>query len=489
MLSAVVIAGTIPLAWATYVTGQARNDPDRSTLKLREAGPELATKVTGSFTVAAVGDILMHDPVAHMADQKLLQILRDADVAMGNMESTIIDKPSFDAAWQGNFVGKEGAADVKAMGFDIMTHANNHTFDLGEDGMRSTSAMLREVGIVPAGVGKHLADARLPKFLQTPNGRVGVIGLVSSSGVGGGGGAMATYRVGDMGGKPGVNALRLTTYNVVTPDQLKQLQAIRESVYARRNEVLNPVVLKQDPPDRVQMFETWFKAGPHPGNYDYEMNRGDLRDILRNVRNGKRYGDFIIVTIHSHENQFAFQQFSLDNHTPQFLIDFARQCIDNGADMFVGHGVHTIRGMEIYKGKPIFYGVSNFLIHENMLQMDVQSYLSQGENPFTTEKTAAEISEVATVRLEQPHNMEALLTTSRFESGRLAEVRIYPVDVGQEGRPYSRMGIPMTPSPAMAQRVLAKLQKFSDQFGTKIAIESNVGVIRVSGTESSAGRQ
>jgi poly-gamma-glutamate synthesis protein (capsule biosynthesis protein) len=43
----------------------------------------------------------------------------------------------------------------------------------------------------------------------------------------------------------------------------------------------------------------------------------------------------------------------------------------------------------------------------------------------------------------------------------------------------------MTPSPEMARRVLAKVQRISKPFGTVIAIENNVGVMRPSpsGTE------
>jgi poly-gamma-glutamate synthesis protein (capsule biosynthesis protein) len=37
----------------------------------------------------------------------------------------------------------------------------------------------------------------------------------------------------------------------------------------------------------------------------------------------------------------------------------------------------------------------------------------------------------------------------------------------------------MTAPPAIAQRILERLQKLSEPFGTKIAIEGNVGVIRV----------
>jgi poly-gamma-glutamate synthesis protein (capsule biosynthesis protein) len=81
--------------------------------------------------------------------------------------------------------------------------------------------------------------------------------------------------------------------------------------------------------------------------------------------------------------------------------------------------------------------------------------------------------------------MESLLTESRYQDGRLVEVRIHPVDLGQEGsRPLSRLGIPMVPSSAMSQRVLEKLQRLSKPFGTTIAIENGVGVIRVSAEQA-----
>jgi hypothetical protein len=49
--------------------------------------------------------------------------------------------------------------------------------------------------------------------------------------------------------------------------------------------------------------------------------------------------------------------------------------IDAGADVFVGHGPHVLRGIEIYKGKPIFYSLSNFIFqNETVLRMPEDSY-------------------------------------------------------------------------------------------------------------------
>jgi len=58
--------------------------------------------------------------------------------------------------------------------------------------------------------------------------------------------------------------------------------------------------------------------------------------------------------------------------------------------------------------------------------------------------------------LSHQDNMEALLSTVRFEHGRLVEVRVHPVDVGKGVRPLSKMGIPMTPAPDVAREILER---------------------------------
>jgi len=81
--------------------------------------------------------------------------------------------------------------------------------------------------------------------------------------------------------------------------------------------------------------------------------------------------------------------------------------------------------------------------------------------------------------LLDPLTMETVLTTTRFEGGKLKEIRIYPADDGDAKRPVSQIGIPLTSSPELAQRTLKRLQDLSKQFGTTITVEGNVGVIRV----------
>ena len=71
----------------------------------------------------------------------------------------------------------------------------------------------------------------------------------------------------------------------------------------------------------------------------------------------------------------------------------------------------------------------------------------------------------------------------------LKHERSYPADLGGRRRPMSRMGIPMTPSPEMAQRILREIQTLSKPFGTTVAIEGNVGVIHVAPTDGQGKEQ
>jgi phage FluMu protein gp41 len=80
------------------------------------------------------------------------------------------------------------------------------------------------------------------------------------------------------------------------------------------------------------------------------------------------------------------------------------------------------------------------------------------------------------------------MTQTRYDKGRLQEVRLYPIVGGAEG-PISRRGIPRMASANDAKRILTKVQALSKPFGTTIAIEGNVGVIRVAGTTPSTGGQ
>jgi poly-gamma-glutamate synthesis protein (capsule biosynthesis protein) len=129
--------------------------------------------------------------------------------------------------------------------------------------------------------------------------------------------------------------------------------------------------------------------------------------------------------------------------------------------------VHVLRGVEIYKGRPIFYGLGEFF-----RQMDVVGLSGMGNRSRGDENSP-------------PIKYDSVVAISRFERGTLAEIRLHPIELTDDVRMAHR-GVPRTAPPEGAQRILTRLQALSAPLGTTIAIEGGVGVIRPGAATTSA---
>jgi len=478
--------GIVALLAGSVLVGRAQNAgsgqvPVEPPTRPRDPARELALKINGSFTLASVGDVMIRRPASMLdepAFQSAIKLLKDADIAVGNMEGNLADIPHFEGPLRGMMGSKDVAADLKAMGFDMMNRANNHIFDSDREGMETTAELLTAAGIVHAGTGKNLEDARAPQFLDTPKGRIAIVGMHTPNGDPAR--AAASEQEGNVGGRPGLNPLRYTTYYTVNQEQLDAIKRIRASVYTPPAGTTNATRLRDsEPADRVQFLDVWYKLGATPGTKTFEMNKEDLTGILRSIRNGKALSDFLIATIHAHQGPVVAQQWLFEDLPPDFLIDLAHKAIDNGADAFVGHGPHLVRGIEVYKGKPIFYGLGEFFYQWHM---DATLMSGSFNRPLANDGQVDALLQVSSSW--KAVNYESVIAVSRYDKGQLTEIRLYPTD-GRFDGPVSALGIPRSSPPEIAARTLGRIQKLSTAFGTTVAIENNVGVIRVRASSTS----
>ncbi|WP_346658420.1 CapA family protein [Bradyrhizobium sp. 134] len=231
------------------------------------------------------------------------------------------------------------------MGFNILGRANNHALDWGVEGMHETSEALDQSGIAHAGAGESLAQAGAARFLETPRGRVGLVSFASSFTPL----SRAADPAGEAPGRAGVNTLRLAKATVVLPEMLESLGRIRDALPG-----FEP---SREDPNRVVLSGVTYKAGS-TASYSYEADPRDLAKIVPNVRQGKQFSDFCIVTNQGHQPGNWCQE------PPDYEKSLSHGLIDAGADAYVGHGPHQLRGIEIYKGRSILYGLGNFIIDD-----------------------------------------------------------------------------------------------------------------------------
>ena len=444
----------------------------------RDPERELATSVADGFTVAAVGDCIIARPVSQTPGfSPVGKLIHDADVAFGNFEGTALDLSRTPAVPQAEFGGvwiigtPAVAKDLKSIGFDVMSRANNHATDWGLDGLRQTSRALDEAGIVHAGVGENRASARGARYFDTEKGRVALISIASTFTPL----SRSAPPAGQAPGRPGVNALRTTRYSFVTTDELRMLRKIRDEQPA--GSVRPP---EKEGPDELELFGVRYKAAERRG-FSYTMDPVDEREILKSVRAAKQLSDFVIVTIHAHEPG------NWSEVPADFLPKLAHEAIDAGADEFIGHGPHQVRGIEIYRGKPIFYSLGNFIFQLDLLEPVASDLYEQ----YKIDGAAATDAEFNAMWNQLIFGgdvwYQSVVTTTRFEKGRVAEIQVRPVDLNYAARGADR-GVPRPASVEVAKTILERMQRLSQPFGTRINIEQGVGIIRPSAEPTSEGR-
>ena len=438
---------------------------------------ELATSVADGFTMASVGDTIIAYPLSQNPDpafQGVLKLIRDADVATANYEGNIIDGRFFKGTGPGGFAGvPEVAADIKAMGFDLVARSNNHAGEYGYEGMLETNSWLDKAGVVYAGSGEKYAAARAARFVSTAKGRVGMVATASSFAEA----MVAQPGRGEWPGRGGQSALRYTRFFMAPPALWQSVKSIREA-FPNGTGFYVPTT---DTADSITILGERFKLAPNATkpSYSYTMNEQDLRDLLAAVTEGKTRSDFMTFAIHAH--QFAdtrggergpgvpeTDDLDVNPSIADFLPTLAKATIDAGSDAFIGTGVHVLRGIEIYKGKPIFYGLGEFF-----RQMDVVGLSGLGGRGRGDENSP-------------PIKYESIVALTTFRGGQVSEIKLHPVELAEDVRMAHR-GIPKLASPQTAQRILTRLQKLSAPLGTTIVIENNIGVIRPRASATTSG--
>lgn len=432
--------------------------------------PPKPASVKGKFSLVAIGDLLYSHPMADKADpefQKVVELIKTGDATIANREGVTFDLKAKSLTGYGNGMlwGEASLGkDARSMGIDMVSLANNHSTDWGGKGLLETQRLHEEAGVVTAGGGRNLQEARRAGILQTPKGKVGLVSTASTFKANAG----ANDAFGDVGQRTGISILRTRTINLVSAEQMAMVRKLA----TERASLLKPAPA----PDArdVVLGDDVYRLADRPG-LKYEMDLYDHAGLLKAVRDAKQAADLVVFTIHAHESPTG-----VDDDTPEppdFLIKLFHDTVDAGADVIMGGGPHSLRGVEIYKGKVILYGLGVFFINgeiKGMQENALQVY------PDETGHAPPPKPEERSVRAGgNPKSWyDGVVAITDFDGAKVKTVRLYPLDLGNT-YDRSRRGIPHFADPANAQRILADLQKESAPFGTKIAIEGSVGVIRL----------
>jgi len=361
---------------------------------------------SGAFSITLTGqsmirsDIRAHAPAAVPIIASLLK----GDVVFTNFESTVIDERKGQARKDGRFLSPPEALEaLKALGFNLVSLSNNHSFDLKIAGVQNTIEQVSRLKLAHAGIGNTIDEAVAPGYLKTSKGTVALVAMASGL-VPEGGSATAT--------RPGVNELRVE------------------------------------------------------GN---KPNEEDSQRILRSIREARQKADLVIVYEHNHVFDKPFQTIMLEElperlAPPDWLKKWTHAEIDAGADIVVMHGAPLLHGIEIYRGRPIFFDLGNFIF----------------QAPPTD------------ILLDEPINWESVVAYVEFQGRNLQSIKFRPIAQNKIGQGQAdtqdehtnnlflqTRGLPRPATGEQAHYILERLAGLSRPFGTTIVLKGNTAEIQL----------
>lgn len=414
---------------------------------------------------AAVGDMLIQQriPEGYKGYEELRAFIERGDARFFNLETTLNEVGECPAAQQsgGTYIRTtpKVLGDIKKLGFNMMSFNNNHAFDFSHEGFIKTLEAVEATDFVHAGCGRNLAEASMARFLDTPNGRVALIAVNTNFNLA----MLAGEQTDFVKGRPGINGLRLDERFEVTEEEFEFVKRLAETTGVNVARTISAkegyYALPKD--DEARFGELVFKKSDRT-KWVRKVKKTDLERVLKAIEIARFQADEVIVSVHSHQLDGTKKE-----DVSEFLQEFAHTCIDNGADAIVGHGPHLLRPIEVYKDKPIFYSLGDFIVQLYSVKFAPNEfYEKHGMTPDDgIYNLLRSRSKDFTVGLMEDKKMfETVIPYWETENGKLVKIELLPIMSKMDGN-KSEIGLPRI---AQDTSFMKRLNDISEPFGVRV---------------------
>jgi poly-gamma-glutamate synthesis protein (capsule biosynthesis protein) len=257
-------------------------------------------------SIFAIGDVAVNRDQPDSIFELVNADIQKADFAFAQIEAIYAKSGEVNVSGTSSPLrgDPENVAAIGRAGFNLASFASNHCMDYGFSAFRETIQHFKNVpGMNIFGAGENLAEARKPVIVEHNGNKIGWLAYCS----------ILPIRYWADIDRPGCAPARARTiYETLEPDQ-------------------------PGTPPRILTY-------PHDE---------DLANMMSDIKSLKEKVDVVIVSMHW---GLHFKEGELATYETKY----AKLAIDAGADVILGHHQHILKPVEIYKGKPIFYGLANF---------------------------------------------------------------------------------------------------------------------------------
>ena len=259
------------------------------------------------LTLVGVGDISPNRDDPPSLFRLCGDVFRSADIVFGQMEAVLSDKgaPSFIPHRACRLPARNvSALTEEGAGFDVMSFASNHAVDFGHEAFFDTIENLTRNKIAVVGAGRNIMEARKPAILERNGTKFGFLAYLS-----------------------------IVFPGLVADEETPGCPPLRASHCYKQMD---------------------FQAGTPPLIVT-ELLPEDKKAMEEDIRKLRPLVDVLVVSMHAGVHFVPAM-------VAMYQKEAAYDAIDNGADLVLQHHAHICKGVEIYNGKAIFYGLGNFAL-------------------------------------------------------------------------------------------------------------------------------
>jgi len=365
----------------------------------------------GDIIITCVGDMIFNEQISRLREpdrRQLLRIMQEADIAYGNLEFSINGHPELQRPFYNFRAPLDFAWEVAAIGINLVSMANNHALDFGPEGLADCLKALDHASITHAGAGLSLAAAHEP----------GTMGVQSQ--------------------KTGFALLSYMRY---------------WTMKYRSRDAGSPSLATIDPAEILVAGEQG-KVEAVEG-----LLAGDVSRMEDDIVMAKRHSDIVMVALHNHDLSHH-RAYGIQDTTPPNDQVMYRRAIDAGADMVIGSGPHVLRAIEFYKGKPIFFSLSNFIYQYRTPDKIPVDLIHQRDGEIARPTNVSVWD-----RRDPPQIFEGVMLRLTVNRETLKRIELIPFTIDDEGPLY---GVPRLAGDKRGKEIIDTLRRLSLPAGTKI---------------------
>ncbi len=239
--------------------------------------------------------------------------LAEAALVFGSLECCLHAPPGGHSFHNEGFFADPGPAGdaLRQAGFDAVGVANNVNY--GEAAILASIARLDALGVAHIGAGTNLAAARAPAIVTRDGLRWGFLQR---------------------------SAVYWPTNHAAGPDAPGIAVLCAHTAWQLPMHKTRPDIPPLNRPGLPPIVRTWADAN-------------SLRGFTEDIARLREATDVVSASCH----------WGLGKEVLDYMTEIAHAAIDAGADAVIGHGPHFSLPVEMYRGKPIFYGLGSFSFH------------------------------------------------------------------------------------------------------------------------------